>query len=77
MSHALPNLCACLLSPLSPLPSSSLSEYCSLVLQALQLEDTIHNSKQEGSRRFESSLRPPRQGTFALLLDVTGERRCG
>ena len=76
MAPWLPHLCACLLSVPPFVPPTSLhpsSEYCSLVLQALQLEDTIQNSKREGSRRFESSLRAPRQGAFALLLDVAGE----
>ena len=78
MAPLLPHLCACLLSDPPFVPSTSLppsSEYCSLVLQALQLEDTIQNSKREDSRRFESSLRAPRQGAFALLLDVAGERQ--
>ncbi|GJP29655.1 hypothetical protein CLOM_g19288 [Closterium sp. NIES-68] len=45
------------------------TEYCTVVWQALQLEETLHNCYQ-GTRRYTSYLREPRKGFFAPFLDV-------
>ncbi|CAI5958676.1 unnamed protein product [Closterium sp. NIES-64] len=45
------------------------TEYCTVVWEALQLEETLHNCYQ-GTGRYTSYLRAPRKGFFAPLLDV-------
>ncbi|CAI5508963.1 unnamed protein product [Closterium sp. Naga37s-1] len=47
------------------------TEYCTVVWEALQLEETLHNCYQ-GTGRYTSYLRAPRKGFFAPLLDVVG-----
>ncbi|CAI5470865.1 unnamed protein product [Closterium sp. Yama58-4] len=45
------------------------TEYCTVVWEALQLEETLHNCYQ-GTGRYTSYLRAPRKGFFAPFLDV-------